>query len=128
MLGATGQSYKGAFHADKRNEIFSDIRNYANAVAEINAKSAGPKTCVFVPPPQAGLGCKYVLLPSGMLMSFASSIVTHYRRLDCILTFIGHSDKISFCFRSLLLTSTGHLLLYHLARAVFKCFSPALCR
>jgi hypothetical protein len=38
--------------------VFDYIRNYANEVAAINAKSAGPKTCVFVPPPQQGLGCK----------------------------------------------------------------------
>ena len=58
MLGATGQYEKGAWHADIRNEVFDYIRSYAKAVADINALSAGPKTCVFVPPPQAGQGCK----------------------------------------------------------------------
>jgi len=58
MLGATGQSNIASFHPEDRNQVFDDIRSYAKAVDAINAQSAGPNTCVFVPPPQAGLGCK----------------------------------------------------------------------
>ena len=60
MLGATGQSNIASFHPEQRNEVFNYIRSYAQQVDAINAASAagGNKTCVFVPPPQAGLGCK----------------------------------------------------------------------
>ena len=56
MLGATGEN--AAFHPEQRDNIFDDIRSYAKSVAEINAKSAGTDTCVFVPKPAQGLGCK----------------------------------------------------------------------
>ena len=58
MLGATGQTNIASFHPEQRNQVFDLVRSYAKAVDDINAASAGPKTCVFVPPPQAGLGCK----------------------------------------------------------------------
>jgi len=32
--------------------------NFSQQVALINAASGGADTCVFVPPPQMGLGCK----------------------------------------------------------------------
>ncbi len=53
MLGSN------ASNAEQRNAVFDEIRNYASAVAAINQKTAGKDTCVFVPPPQQGLGCKY---------------------------------------------------------------------
>ncbi|KAK9917541.1 hypothetical protein WJX75_005540 [Coccomyxa subellipsoidea] len=52
MLGSN------ASNPEQRNEVFDAMRNYSAAVAAINAKSAGKDTCVFVPPPQQGLGCK----------------------------------------------------------------------
>ncbi len=52
MLGSN------ASNSDQRNEVFTLMRNYAKAVADINAKSGGKDTCVFVPPPQQGQGCK----------------------------------------------------------------------
>ena len=58
MLGATGQSNTASFHPEDRSQVFDYIRSYAQAVESINAASAGHDTCVFVPPPQAGLGCK----------------------------------------------------------------------
>ncbi|CAK0785155.1 hypothetical protein CVIRNUC_008361 [Coccomyxa viridis] len=58
MLGATGQSDTASFHPEQRNEVFDYVRSYAKAVDAINAASQGTATCVFVPPPQAGLGCK----------------------------------------------------------------------
>ena len=58
MLGATGQSDIASFHPEQRNEVFDYVRTYAKAVDAINAASQGTATCVFVPPPQAGLGCK----------------------------------------------------------------------
>ena len=58
MLGATPQTDVASFHPEARNQVFDYIRSYAQAVDAINAASAGPDTCVFVPPPQAGLGCK----------------------------------------------------------------------
>ena len=58
MLGATGQSDIASFHPEQRNEVFDYVRSYAKAVDAINAASQGTATCVFVPPPQAGLGCK----------------------------------------------------------------------
>lgn len=58
MLGATPQSDVASFHPEARNQVFDYIRSYAQAVDTINAASAGHDTCVFVPPPQAGLGCK----------------------------------------------------------------------
>ena len=62
MLGATGQAMTAAsFHPQERNQVFDYVRSYAQAVDAINAASAGQDTCVFVPPPQAGLGCKCVL-------------------------------------------------------------------
>ncbi|CAL8463261.1 g2795 [Coccomyxa elongata] len=54
MLGSN------ASNAEQRNVVFNEIRNYASAVAAINQKTAGKDTCVFVPPPQQGLGCKDV--------------------------------------------------------------------
>lgn len=57
MLGSN------ASNPEQRNEVFDAMRNYSAAVAAINAKSAGKDTCVFVPPPQQGLGCKWVAHP-----------------------------------------------------------------
>lgn len=56
MLGATGDN--SAFHPEQRQAIFDDVKSYASAVAEINANSASTNTCVFVPPPAQGVGCK----------------------------------------------------------------------
>ena len=58
MLGAT--SNVSSFHPEQREDVFNDIRNYAKAVADINANSSGTDTCVFIPKPAQGVGCKYV--------------------------------------------------------------------
>ncbi len=55
MLGSN------ASNAEQRDEVIDAIRSYATATAAINQKTAGKDTCVFVPPPQQGLGCKYAL-------------------------------------------------------------------
>jgi hypothetical protein len=52
MLGANVSG------TDQRDQVFQDIKNYASAVEAINANSSGTSTCVYVPPPQQGLGCK----------------------------------------------------------------------
>ncbi len=56
MLGAKGEN--SAFHPEQRDDIFDDIRSYAKAVTDINAKSASTDTCVFIPKPAQGIGCK----------------------------------------------------------------------
>ena len=44
-----------------RVAIIDLIKGYSGSVAAINTKSAGADTCVFVPPPKMGQGCKYDL-------------------------------------------------------------------
>ena len=78
MLGATGQSDTASFHPEQRNEVFDYVRSYAKAVDAINAASQGTATCVFVPPPQAGLGCKQAPDQSHEFLSESNLI--HYGR------------------------------------------------
>ncbi len=47
----------------QRGQVFTYVKNYASAVEQLNAGSGAPSTCVFVPPPQQGLGCKCVQSP-----------------------------------------------------------------
>ena len=56
MLGASGNN--SAFHPEQRDNVFQDVRDYAKAVAAINANSSGTDTCVFIPKPAQGVGCK----------------------------------------------------------------------
>lgn len=50
----------GSTSAGQRGEVLQYVKDYAAAVGAINAASGSPDTCVFVPPPQQGLGCKCV--------------------------------------------------------------------
>ena len=51
-------SKDGSTNTGQRGEVFQYVKDYASAVGAINAASGSPDTCVFVPPPQQGLGCK----------------------------------------------------------------------
>lgn len=43
-------------------QVIARATNFSRQVELINAASGGADTCVFVPPPQMGLGCKCALL------------------------------------------------------------------
>lgn len=82
MLGSN------ASNTDQRNQVFDQMRKYAAAVANINAKSAGPDTCVFVPPPQQGLGCKYgrpnhVSRHEMCRCGVSKKIIEYYTQMSC---------------------------------------------
>lgn len=56
--GYSNMLYANTTNPGQRNQVISYIKDYASAVETINANSSGTSTCVFVPPPQQGLGCK----------------------------------------------------------------------
>ena len=48
-----------------RGEVFKYVKDFSSAVAELNTGSLNSNlsSCVYVPPPEQGLGCKCGLLP-----------------------------------------------------------------
>ena len=52
--------------------MISRATNFSRQVELINAASGGANTCVFVPPPQMGLGCKCALLREPVKSSASS--------------------------------------------------------
>ena len=65
----------------QRGAVFDYVRNFSSAVEGLNAASVNSNlsSCVYVPPPQQGLGCKCVL--RFLVWHLQSLLVMHLLRL-----------------------------------------------